>query len=285
MKQRVTRVEPKVQQIVVEEPQERVVRSAKETIKIPVKAIKQEVIQEEVNIETQADRHLKMTLKRERDAKAKDLKRQQREFELHCQELERVRALVLRLEAEYTQRNGAIQRCSSELHELEIQLSEALGRPVTEMRDRIVEREVTEFVEKKVRKKTTETPYAINNWMDKVSARSLSGVRSVRNLSPASLINTSNQYMTTQASPVVRKSMSPSPKRTSKKVKSSSKYVELDGARSSVTLKGKTLEQHYKKEELAKAKPELDAARQAIWNLDKATLAEIKSYNSPPKGV
>lgn len=87
--------------------------------------------------------------------------------------------------------------------------------------------------------------------------------------------------------------MSPSPKRSS--VRKSRKttavspgrasYVELGDGRSSITLEGRSLEQHYRKEELAKAKPELDAARQAIWNLDKATIAEVKSYNSPPRQV
>lgn len=62
-------------------------------------------------------------------------------------------------------------------------------------------------------------------------------------------------------------------------------YTDLSAGRSSITLKGRTLEQHFKKEELAKAKPELDAARQAIWNLDKASLAEIKSYQNPPQKV
>jgi hypothetical protein len=78
--------------------------------------------------------------------------------------------------------------------------------------------------------------------------------------------------------------MSPTHKRIVKKTKSSAKasYTDLGAGRSSITLKGRTLEQHFKKEELAKAKPELNAARQAIWNLDKASLAEIKSYNNPP---
>ena len=86
--------------------------------------------------------------------------------------------------------------------------------------------------------------------------------------------------------------MSPSPKRSVKKVRSSAitsgkaNYVDLGSeVRSSITLKGRSLEQHYRKEELAMAKPELDAARQAIWNLDKASLAEIKSYNNPPSKV
>lgn len=46
-------VEPKLQQIIVEEPTERVVKSAKETIQVPVTRTKQEVIREEVSIETE----------------------------------------------------------------------------------------------------------------------------------------------------------------------------------------------------------------------------------------
>ena len=38
----------------------------------------------------------------------------------------------------------------------------------------------------------------------------------------------------------------------------------------------------YKKKELKKAKPALDAAREAIWRLDKTTIAELRSYKSPP---
>lgn len=125
---------------------------AKETIQIPVKAIKQEVIQEEVNIETQADRSLKITLQSDYERKAKELKRQQREIEQHGLELERVRALVARLELEYSQKNTVIQRCNSELNQIEVRLGNALNKPTSEIRDRIVEREVTEFVQKKVRK-------------------------------------------------------------------------------------------------------------------------------------
>lgn len=45
-----------------------------------------------------------------------------------------------------------MQRCSSELSQIEVRLSSALNKATTEIRDRIVEREVTEFVHKKVRK-------------------------------------------------------------------------------------------------------------------------------------
>lgn len=164
VKQRITKVEPKVQQIVVEEPQTRVVKGAKETIKIPVKAIKQEVIQEEVNIETQADKELKMTLHRQKQSKAKELEKAQRELKMTLQELERLRAQLGRLEAEYQQKENWVYTCQSELHTLELRFTECMNKPTTEMRDKIIEKEVTEFIEKKVRKKTTETPYHLENW-------------------------------------------------------------------------------------------------------------------------
>ena len=98
------------------------------------------------------------------------------------QELDRQRNLVARLELQYSQKSDSIQKSSGDLNQLQIRLAQALNMATTEMRDRIIEREVTEFVEKKVRKQTTETPYALNNWIDKT--RSLSGPRSVRHYSP-----------------------------------------------------------------------------------------------------
>ena len=55
-----------MQQIVIEEPQVKVTRSAKETIKIPVQVTKKETIHEEHNIETQADRDLKWRLEQQK---------------------------------------------------------------------------------------------------------------------------------------------------------------------------------------------------------------------------
>lgn len=52
VKQRVVQQEAKTQMVIVEEPQVRVVKSAKETIKVPVQKTKKEIIKETINIET-----------------------------------------------------------------------------------------------------------------------------------------------------------------------------------------------------------------------------------------
>lgn len=155
----------------------------------------------------------------------------------------------------------------------------------TEMRDKIIEEEYTDYVEKKVRKKTTETPHAIQNWMDKVRDDSGSLTR-VRASSPA--VTTGNTFTVSQYSTGSRMSLSPARKSVTVKRVSparSSKASLRPSTTSSITLAGRELENFYKKEEIARAKPELDAAREAIWNLDKSTIAEMKSYKAPPRGV
>lgn len=47
-----------MQKVVVEEPQQKVTKAKKETIKVPINVKKTETYQEEVQLETEADRAL-----------------------------------------------------------------------------------------------------------------------------------------------------------------------------------------------------------------------------------
>ena len=53
-----------------------------------------------------------------------------------------------------------------ECQSIRAQQKELLAKPTTEIRERAVEKKYTDYVEKKVRKKTIETPVAAPGWED-----------------------------------------------------------------------------------------------------------------------
>lgn len=250
------------------------------------------------------------------------------------------------------------------------------------MRERVVEKEVTEYIEKKVRRKTIETPVPIGDWRQNAqyqqSLRSttqmhafersqspeieVSPVRTVMTAkssavarqsiavnsgharretvtyhqqayaeprrtvvqqhhtvvesapqvqvsavktysSPARKVTTTTGQMSMSAtktttmsasrksiSPVRKSKASSSPKKQMK-TSANASYVDLTSTSkteidlSTLTEGQRELFRVYKQDELALYQQEIDAAREAIWNLDKATIAEIKSYTKPTEPV
>jgi len=90
-------VEPIMQEIIVEEPTERIVKSAKETIQVPVTKTRQEIVREEVNIETEEQKAMKIKLESERVKRVAETTRRQREVDSHIHELELAQAQAEKL--------------------------------------------------------------------------------------------------------------------------------------------------------------------------------------------
>lgn len=87
--------------VIVEEPQVKVTKSAKETIKVPVQRTKTEYVMETVNIETQDLIDKKASLANLQVEKEHAVKMKVHQIELTMAEVQRAREHALKLEQEY----------------------------------------------------------------------------------------------------------------------------------------------------------------------------------------
>lgn len=128
-----------IQRIIEEQPQQKIIKHAIERISVPVQRIVQDRISETVNIETEYDRRLKVTLRQDIDTKISLRARLTRELDM----------------------------CISDISRMEAEYNILMNKKTTEVREKLVDRTVTDYVEKKMRKTTTETPIPVKNWVDK----------------------------------------------------------------------------------------------------------------------
>jgi len=150
VKQRVIPQPAKVQKIVVEEPQQKITKAIKETIQIPIQTTKTESYTEEEMLQTEADR----TLIRELETKLKV-----RTIDLSGKEIE-IQQLANMLEA----KKKEFERCQLEITQYSKSLQIELAKPKSHIVSKTRQVPHTEYKEKKVRKVTTETPVAVENW-------------------------------------------------------------------------------------------------------------------------
>ena len=208
VKQRVIPQPAKVQKIVVEEPQQKVTKAKKEVIKVPVQTTRTEEYQEEVNIETEADRRLEKELETKLKVRGQDLVSKQAE-------IQQLAALLEQKQREHS-------ACRHEIEECDHNLKAVKAKPKTQMVTKTRQVPHTEYHEKKVRKVTTETPVAVENWRELARESLASTV--VKQASPArssvvitkspvrkSVVSTTNPYLGEAVETrVIRKSTSPS---------------------------------------------------------------------------
>ena len=155
---------PKKQIVIVEEPQTKIIMSAKETIKIPVTKTKTEIVKEIVNTQTQEFFDKKASLTNLRVEKEHQLVMKNRQVELTKAEVERAREHAIRLEEEYTQLLHEQEEFQKEYDEVDDEFQTVNNQPTTEVIERAIESTFTEYIEKKVRRKTIETPIANPDW-------------------------------------------------------------------------------------------------------------------------
>lgn len=116
-----------VQKVIEEQPSEKIVKHRVETISVPVKRTVQDRIHETVNIETEEEKRRKIYLRQQIDLKI-------------------------------TERASFLTRIDQMIFEMETEYAMLMNKATTEVRERFVNREVTEYVEKKMRRMTKEVP-------------------------------------------------------------------------------------------------------------------------------
>lgn len=86
------------------------------------------------------------------------------EVDYHLAELEIAQRHAAKLAQALELKRHEHEKCVDECDKADLALVEAHSHVTTEMRERVVEKQYTEYVEKKVRKLTTETPMPIGDW-------------------------------------------------------------------------------------------------------------------------
>lgn len=202
VKQRVIQQAAKVQKVVVEEPQQKITKAKKETIKVPVQTKRTETYEEEVQLETEADRVLMRELETKLRVRTADLMKKE-------MEIQQLAAMLEAKKREYEDCQHEISECS---HTLEVQMAKPKSKMVTKTR----EVDHVEYKEKKVRKVTTETPVAVDNWQEIAKAT----VPVSQPVSPtrASVVKRASQFVYEDdpvvETRVVRKSISPTARKS-----------------------------------------------------------------------
>lgn len=149
-KQREVPQPAKMVKVIVEEPQQRIVKQAKQTIQVAVQKTKTETFTEEIELETEEDRMAARSL-------AESLVHKERSVAQHQRELDNLAAQFEQKKLEHQQ---ALLDITKETAKLEAYSSRKKTMTVTKTK----EIPYTEMVDKKVRKVITETPVAIENW-------------------------------------------------------------------------------------------------------------------------
>jgi hypothetical protein len=204
VKQRIIAQPAKVQKIVVEEPQQKVIKAVKETIQIPVQTTRTERYEQEEMLETEADR----TLMRELETKLRV-----RTMDLTSKEAE-IQQLAAMLEA----KKRDFEMCQHDISECSHHLETQMAKPKSHIVSKTREVAHTEYKNKKVRKVTTETPVAVENWKE-LATNSIQRKSPARSSMYATQVSRpSTQYVYDEEpvveTRVIRKSISPTSRKS-----------------------------------------------------------------------